>query len=234
VHTLAVLDEQLQVDLKDRLQQAHVGALVQADLVLPDVDNQDLARGQCEQGALSLKVLVLAPLSSVGALDVHDQNVFGHARTALRPLVLAHPDALGGLTALLLGHDAELCAKQVVEQRRLARRLRAKDGDKMVVEAGGYDLLEVEVRRNVVAAWRTCISIVHCTPRGVCRISSGRDILEDFVLVHHLDAMLVGLLGGILAHAGKVRVHHHRGCGRVSHGARAALAVDGQVVRRHI
>jgi hypothetical protein len=37
----------------------------------------------------------------------------------------------------------------------------------------------------------------------------GGYILEDLVLVDNLDAMLVGLLGDILADAGKVRVHHH-------------------------
>jgi hypothetical protein len=38
-----------------------------------------------------------------------------------------------------------MCAEEVVEQRRLARALRAKDGYEVVVEAGGYDLLDAEV-----------------------------------------------------------------------------------------
>src|SRR4051812_12250489 len=42
---LPVLQEQLQVDLKHSLEQAHVCALVQTNLVLPDVDNQNFARG---------------------------------------------------------------------------------------------------------------------------------------------------------------------------------------------
>jgi hypothetical protein len=62
----------------------------------------------------------------------------------------------------------------------------------------------------------------------------GGYILEDLVLVDNLDAMLVGLLGDILADAGKVRVHHHRGRRGVSNVAGTALPVDGQVVRGHI
>jgi hypothetical protein len=46
--------------------------------------------------------------------------------------------------------------------------------------------------------------------------------------------MLVSLLGGILAHTGKVRVHHGRGRGGVSNVAGAALPVDRQVLRGHI
>lgn len=193
----------MQVDLKDRLEQPHVGALVQADLVLPDVDDEHLARGKCKQGALALKVLVLSALPAVGALDVHDQDVLGHAGAALLALVLAHPDALGRLPPLLLGHDAELCAEEVVEQRRLARRLRAEDGYQVVVEARGNDLLEIEVRRQV--------------------------LVEDLVLVDDLDAVLVRLPRGILAHGREVRVHHvGRGCG-MANVARARAAVDREV-----
>ena len=42
---LLVLEEELQVDLEDSLEQPHVGSLVQADLMLPDVEDQDLAGG---------------------------------------------------------------------------------------------------------------------------------------------------------------------------------------------
>jgi hypothetical protein len=229
-YALAVLDEQLQVDLEHRLQQAHVRALVQADLVFPDVHDQDLTGGQRKEGALALEVLVLSSLASVCALDIHDQNVLRHARAALGPLVLAHPDALGGLAALLLGHDAELCAEEVVEQRRLARGLRAEDGYEVVVEARGDDLLDVEVGGDVIAAQRAPVSITH---PNAARGGRG-DLLEDLVRVDDLDAVLVGLLGGILAHAGEVRVHHGRGRGGVSNGAGAGLPVDSQVLRGHI
>lgn len=157
--SLAVLDKELQVDFKNGLEQAHVGALVQSDLVFPDVDDEDLARGQGEKSTLALKVLVLASLSAVGTLDVHDENVLGHARAALLTLVLAHPDSLCGLATLLLRHDAKLGAEEVVEERRLARGLRAKDGNEVVVEASGDDFLNTEVRRQISAAWRVDISI---------------------------------------------------------------------------
>jgi hypothetical protein len=161
VYALAVLDEQLKVDLEHCLQQAHVGTLVQADLVFPDVDDQDLTGRKRKQGTLALKILVFSSLSSVCALDVHDQDVLCHARAALGPLVLAHPNALGGLTALLLGHDAEPCAEEVVEQRRLARRLGTEDGYEVVVEARRYDLLDVEICGDVVAALRADVSSIH-------------------------------------------------------------------------
>lgn len=50
-------EEQRKVDLKDRLEQPHVGTLVQSDLVLPDVDDQDFRDGDREQGGFALKVL---------------------------------------------------------------------------------------------------------------------------------------------------------------------------------
>jgi hypothetical protein len=84
VFVLVVLEEQLQVDLEDGLEQTHVGTLVQTDLVFPDVDNQDLAGGQREQGTLD--VVCHLDGTSLG----------------LVALVLAHPDSFGGLTALRL------------------------------------------------------------------------------------------------------------------------------------
>lgn len=150
---LLVLEEELQVDLEDSLEQSHVGSLVQADLVLPDVDDQDLAGSQGEQGALALKVLVLAALSAVGALDVHDEDVIGHLGAgALLALVLGHPDTLRSLATLRLGHDGEVGAEEVVEQGRLSGGLGAKDGDEVVVEARLGDRGELEVLVEVIAA----------------------------------------------------------------------------------
>lgn len=114
--------------------------------MLPDVDQQNLAGGQRKERTLPLKVLVLATLSSVGTLDIHDEDVVGHARPgAVGALVLGHPDALCGLLSLGLGHDGELGAEQVVEEGRLARRLGAEDGDQVVVEAGLGDMLALEI-----------------------------------------------------------------------------------------
>jgi hypothetical protein len=161
VYALAVFDKELQIDLEHCLEQAHVRALVQSNLVLPNIDNQDLARRKRKQGALALKVLVLSALSAIRALNIHDQDVLRHGRATLWALVLAHPYALGGLPALLLGHDAELCAEEVIEQRGFARRLRPKDRYKVVVEAGGYHLLDVEICGEVVAA--AMLATPHCS-----------------------------------------------------------------------
>jgi hypothetical protein len=57
--------------------------------------------------------------------------------------------------------------------------------------------------------------------------------LKHLVLVDDLDAMLVGLLRGILAHAGEVRVHDGRG-GRMSKVAGAVLPVDLQRIGSHV
>jgi len=51
------------------------------------------------------------------------------------------------LTALLLGHDTELGAKEVVEEGRFSGRLRTKDGYEVVVEAGGDNFLNAEICR---------------------------------------------------------------------------------------
>jgi hypothetical protein len=115
-NVLAVFDEELQIDFEDGLEQAHVGTLVQSDLVFPDVDDEDLARGKRKEGALAFKVLVLSSLSAVGTLDIHNQDIFRHVGATLLPLVLAHPYSLCGLTTLLLGHDAELGTEEVIEE----------------------------------------------------------------------------------------------------------------------
>jgi hypothetical protein len=145
---LVVLEEQLQVDLEDGLEQAHVGTLVQTDLVFPDVDNQDLAGGQGEQGTLALKVLVLSTFAAVGTLDIHDQDVVCHldgTSFGLVALVLAHPDSLCGLAALRLGHDTKVGAEEVVEQGALSGALAAKDRDEVVIEALAQDMFGIEV-----------------------------------------------------------------------------------------
>lgn len=140
---LLVFQKELQVDFKHCLEQTHVRSLVQTNLVLPDVDNQDLACRKGKQGTLSLKILVLASFAAVGTFNVHDQNVVGQLDRAIGSrllLVLGHPYSLCGLPALGLGHDAELGAKEVVEQGGLSSRLGTEDGDDVVVEAGGGDM----------------------------------------------------------------------------------------------
>jgi hypothetical protein len=40
------LSEETEIDLEYSLEQAHVGTLVQTNLVLPEVDNKDFGRGK--------------------------------------------------------------------------------------------------------------------------------------------------------------------------------------------
>jgi hypothetical protein len=49
------------------------------------------------------------------------------------------------LATLLLGHDAELGAEEVVEERGFSCGLRTKDGYEVVVEARGDDFLNAEI-----------------------------------------------------------------------------------------
>jgi hypothetical protein len=211
---LLVLKKQLHVDFENRLEQAHVCALVQADLVLPDVDEQDFAGGQCKKRALALKVLVFAALATVGALDVHDQDVVGHGGRApvglcAGALVLGHPYSLGCLAAGRLGHDAELGLEQVVEQGRLAGGLRPEDGDQVVVEAGLGDVRLGEVVIEIGAAERVVVLasclVLPCGQRGMD--GEWRHQLECFVLVDDLDAVLVLLSSRLVADCRKVAVH---------------------------
>ena len=46
-----------EVNLKDRFEETHVGALVKTDLVFPNVDDQDFRDGNGEEGGFALKVL---------------------------------------------------------------------------------------------------------------------------------------------------------------------------------
>lgn len=112
-NVLLVLQEQLQVDLKHSLEQTHVCALVQTDLVLPDVDNQDFTGRQRKESGLALKVLVFTSLATICTLDVHHQDIICHRRFLI--LVLGHPDTLGGLSSLQLGHDREMGSEEMVE-----------------------------------------------------------------------------------------------------------------------
>lgn len=192
--------------------------------MLPDVDYQDLAGRQGEQGTFAFKVLVFSSFSSIGAFDIHDQDVLCHAGATCLALVLAHPDALCGLAALLLGHDAELGAEEIVEQGRLAGRLRAEDGYEVVVESGGDDFLDVEIGVEVLATFQLHVSN-QLVQAETLRLE-GAYLLEDLVFVDDLDAMLVRLLGSILTDTCEVRVHHERRRGRMSNIARAALAID--------
>lgn len=249
-HSLLVLEEKLQIHLKDGLEQAHVCALVKADLVLPNIEDQDLARGERKECTLALKVLVLAALATVGSLDVHDENVVGHfGAGALGPLVLGHPNALCGLPTLRLGHDGEVGAKEVVEEGRLAGGLGTEDGDEVVVEAGISDGGELQIVVEVVATLRTWwlaqyVDIMTKRPawmvagnyhdRGITSVGDEKpralgDLLEVLFLVNDLNAMFVAAGGRLLTDGREVAVHDGDVDGRVSDGGRrwARKETDG-------
>lgn len=161
-YSLFVLQKELQVHLEDSLQQTHVCALVQANLMLPDVDNQNLTRCQGKEGTLSLKVLVFASLAAIGTLDVHNQDVVGQLDGAISGgflLVLGHPYSLGSLPTFRLGHDTELGPEEVVQQGGLARGLGAEDGDEVVVEASLGDLGLDEVVVQMRAGFRVSVEL---------------------------------------------------------------------------
>ena len=54
---LGLLAEESEVDLEDGLEEPHVGALVEADLVLPEVDDEDFGGGEGEERGFALEVL---------------------------------------------------------------------------------------------------------------------------------------------------------------------------------
>lgn len=104
---LLVLQKQLQIDLKHGLQQSHVRSLVQPHLVLPNIDDEHLTSRQRKESALALKVLIFASLAAISTLNIHHQDIWGHARpipgTFLALLlVLRQPDTLGCLPPLQL------------------------------------------------------------------------------------------------------------------------------------
>ena len=196
--------------------------------MFPDIDNKDFARGKGKESTLALEILVLASFPTIRTFHIHDQDVLCHTCAAGFPLVLAHPYPLCGLTTLLLGHDTKLGAEEVVEESGFSGGLRAKDGYKMVVEAGGDDFLDVEIGANVLAVRCTTLAMSRSTTTTVGNYSGQEkeNILEDLVLVDNLDAMLVGLPRGILADAWEMRIHHERGGRGVLDIAGTVLAVD--------
>lgn len=145
----------MQVDLEDRLEQSHIGALVQTHLVLPDVDNEHLTSRKRKESTLALKVLILATFAAVSTFHVHNQDVIRHALAGAfltLLLILLKPDTLRRLPPLQLRHDRELRAEEVVQQGGLSGRLGAEHGDEMVVEAGGRDIFDTEVLGEIRTA----------------------------------------------------------------------------------
>jgi hypothetical protein len=78
-------------------------------LVLPQVNDENLRAGEGEECTLSLEVLVLASLSTVGSLYVHDKEWVGRSGPA-------HPYALGGLLTACFIHDVKGSAKEAVKE----------------------------------------------------------------------------------------------------------------------
>lgn len=77
--------------------------------MLPHVDDENFRAGEGEECTLSLKVLVLASLSTVGSLYVHNKKRAGGCGPA-------HPNALGSLLTTRFVHDIEGGAEEPVEE----------------------------------------------------------------------------------------------------------------------
>lgn len=206
---LFIFQKQLQVDFKHCLEQAHVGSLVQANLVFPDVDQENFTSSQGKKGTLSLEILVFSTLSAVGTLDVHDENVICHlgSGTCLA-LVLGQPDTLGRLTAFRLGHDRECGAEEVVQEGRLSRRLRSKHGDEVVVEAclGNVHGLEIVVEVAAMTARDFALASTLARTR-ITTTGAFRHILELLLFIYDLTTMVIIAVRRLVTDGGKVAVH---------------------------
>ena len=78
--------EECQVDLKYRLQQSHIRALIQSNLMLPslsaptnhdhspEINKQDFRARQAEQRGFPLEILILALLPPIRSFDIHDER----------------------------------------------------------------------------------------------------------------------------------------------------------------
>ena len=77
--------------------------------MLPHVNDENFRAGEGEECALSLKVLILASLSTVGSLYVHNKKWAGGCGPA-------HPYSLGGLLTTRFVHDIEGSAEEAVEE----------------------------------------------------------------------------------------------------------------------
>lgn len=208
--SLFIFQEELQVDLENSLQKPHIGALVQTDLVLPDIDNQNLACRQGKQSALAFKVLIFTTLASIGALHVHNEDILGQLDSATRCgifLVLGHPYSFGGLASFTLAHDTKLGAKEVVQQGGFAGGLGTEDGDEMVVEAGlgNMCLDKVVVEDGAISVVSLCDAFMASDERK--RKDQGGGLLVLFLLVDDLDAVFILLGGGRIAHSREMAVH---------------------------
>jgi len=77
--------------------------------VFPHVDDENLRASEGEECTFPLKVLVLASLSTVGPLYIHNKKWVGRCGPA-------HPYTLGGLLTARFVHDIEGSAEQAVEE----------------------------------------------------------------------------------------------------------------------
>ena len=130
IPVLRLLPEEAEIDLENGLQQAHVGTLVQTDLVLPQVNQKDFGRCQREESRFSFEILerplrniqrrlrgaeittnlVFASLPPVCALHIHDHDV--------HVLAFTHPDTCNGTTSL----DSSYYARREIPKEAHASR----------------------------------------------------------------------------------------------------------------
>jgi hypothetical protein len=184
--------------------------------MLPNIYNENLARRQREQCTLALEILVFATLATISSFHVHNQYVVSHAFRGFVfrfSLVLRHPYSFCCLPPLLLGHDSKVRAEEMIEERRLAGRLRAEDGDQVVIEASRdqlfYTHIGLELRTARSDGFPTLAFPTTCQKR---RAIEQQHLLEFLVLVDDLDAMFILLAACRFANRREMPIHHNRGC----------------------
>ena len=118
--------------------------------MFPYIDDKNFTGSKGEKSALSFKVLVLSPFSTVRAFDVHNQYVVRHGLlfscSFIIILVFGHPYALCCLLPIRLRHNTEFRAKQLIEQGGFACGLGTENRDEVVIEARLGNLLCYQIR----------------------------------------------------------------------------------------
>ncbi|EET01432.1 Hypothetical protein GL50581_1307 [Giardia duodenalis ATCC 50581] len=175
---------ELEVDSKDRLEEVGAGALGATHVRLQDVDDEDVGsdRGKGPYAALDVLVSDYSALPALGPFAVEQQYGWRKFSTGND----SGGDAFGCLLlAVILVEHLEARSEEVVEEGRLARRLRPKDSDARVAEGvgGGVSNAEGCVLRAVCT--------ITCDERCFCSLVNGIGVPIHLVL---LDSSIISTM----------------------------------------